>query len=191
MTAPGDRTTAPDPGGDCQSPRPVADGPPGESQAERRHRTLTELKRTVVRHPAVDAATGIRTDEERFRELDVAFDPLILGVDAAEAGLRIEWRPRPDHRERAYFVFHYYDSTGRDFGWHREPNPHVEGLTHYQERETSGSAYSYRTASFDVTSPVEQLVDAETARRLRLLEADLESEPLDLAAPGDADIYLV
>ncbi|MFU8868839.1 hypothetical protein [Natronococcus sp.] len=36
---------------------------------------------------------------------------------------------------------------------------------------------------------VKQLVGAETAQRLRLLKADLEDEPLDLAAPDDTDVY--
>lgn len=36
---------------------------------------------------------------------------------------------------------------------------------------------------------VKQLVGAETAQRLRLLKADLEAEPLDLAAPTDVNIY--
>ena len=36
---------------------------------------------------------------------------------------------------------------------------------------------------------VKQLVGAETAQRLRLLKADLEDEPLDLAAPAGVDIY--
>lgn len=36
---------------------------------------------------------------------------------------------------------------------------------------------------------VKQLVGAETAQRLRLLKADLEGKPFDLAAPGDVDIY--
>ena len=36
---------------------------------------------------------------------------------------------------------------------------------------------------------VKQLVGAETAQRLRLLKADLDDEPLDLAAPEDVDIY--
>ena len=36
---------------------------------------------------------------------------------------------------------------------------------------------------------VKQLVGAETAQRLRLLKADLEDEPLDLAAPNDVDVY--
>jgi hypothetical protein len=36
---------------------------------------------------------------------------------------------------------------------------------------------------------VKQLVGAETAQRLRLLKADLEDEPLNLAAPDDVDVY--
>ena len=36
---------------------------------------------------------------------------------------------------------------------------------------------------------VKQLVNAETAQRLRLLKADLEDKPLDLAAPDDVDVY--
>ncbi|MFB1066207.1 hypothetical protein [Natrinema sp. H-ect4] len=36
---------------------------------------------------------------------------------------------------------------------------------------------------------VKQLVGAETAQRLRLLKADLEGEPFDLAAPDDIEIY--
>jgi hypothetical protein len=36
---------------------------------------------------------------------------------------------------------------------------------------------------------VKQLVGAETAQRLRLLKADLNDEPFDLAAPTDTDIY--
>jgi hypothetical protein len=139
--------------------RLVADGPPGESPAERRHRTLTELKRTVRHHPAVDVATGAQGDKGRFRELEVTFDPLILGVDADRAALRIEWRPRPDPTDSAYFVFHYNDSTGRDFGWHREPNPHVDGLEHYQERESPGHEYDYESTRFDSDSPVNLLWD--------------------------------
>jgi hypothetical protein len=33
------------------------------------------------------------------------------------------------------------------------------------------------------------LVGAKSATRLRLLNADLEDEPLDLASPDDVDIY--
>lgn len=136
-----------------------ADGPRGESAAEIRHRTFTELKRTVRKHPAVDSVAGVHEDDGRFRELEVAFDPLILGCDADRAAFRIEWRPRPDPSEPAYFVFHYHDSTGRDFGWHREPNPHVDGLAHFQERDSSDEEYDYRPVHFDSDSPVELVWD--------------------------------
>jgi hypothetical protein len=36
---------------------------------------------------------------------------------------------------------------------------------------------------------VKQLAGVKTAQRLRLLKADLEDEPLDLAAPDDIDVY--
>lgn len=36
---------------------------------------------------------------------------------------------------------------------------------------------------------VKQLVDPETAQRLRLLKADVDGEPYDLPAPEDTDIY--
>jgi len=135
--------------------RLLADGPRGESPAEIRHRTLTELKQTVRHHPAVDVAVGVEAADGRFRELEITFDPRILDVDANKASLRIEWRPRPDSNESAYFVFHYYDSTGRDFGWHREPNPHVDRLEHLQERESPDAEYEYETAYFKSQSPVD------------------------------------
>lgn len=141
--------------------RLVADGPQGqgESYVERRHRTLTELKRTVQRHPAIDFVHGIQRDDGRFRELDVSLSPLILGIDADDAGLRIAWGPRPDPSELAYFMFHYHDSTGLDFGWYREPNPHVDGLEHYQERNTPSADYEYRAASLESSTPVTLLWD--------------------------------
>ena len=36
---------------------------------------------------------------------------------------------------------------------------------------------------------VKQLVGAESAQRLRLLKADLNDEPLDIAPPDDVDVY--
>lgn len=132
----------------------LADGPPGTSQAERRHRTLTELKRTARHHPAVDVVTGARGASGRFRELEVTFDPRILGVETDSAHLQIDWRPRPDPSEPAYVVFHYLDSTGRDFGWHCEPNPHVDGLEHVQERTAPDHEYDYESTALDTDSPV-------------------------------------
>lgn len=137
----------------------VTDGSGNESPAAIRHRTLTELRRTIQRHPAVRIAYGDRYEDGQFREVTVEFDPHRLGADSEDAGLRIKWRPRADPAEWAYFVFHYSESTGRDFGWHREPNPHVDGLTHFQEREHADEDYLYEPASFDTDVPVELLWD--------------------------------
>ncbi|WP_187349123.1 hypothetical protein [Natronomonas salsuginis] len=53
---------------------------------------------------------------------------------------------------RAYYTFHYSESSGFDCGFHCKPNPHVDGLLHYQERENTDSAYSYEPVSFNARS---------------------------------------
>jgi hypothetical protein len=70
----------------------------------------------------------------------------------------------------------------------------VEAIREYIE-ETADSerfqdlvATKYYDDQLDFET-VKQLVGAETAQRLRLLKADLEDEPLDLAAPEAVDIY--
>lgn len=132
----------------------VFDGGRGEPPAEIRHRTITELRRTVGRHPAVETASAVRNDDGRFGDLHVELLPRVLETDADEAGIRIQWRPRRDPAEPAHFVFHYYESSGRDFGWHREPNPHVDGLAHFQHRASSDDEYTYEPVQFISDSPV-------------------------------------
>lgn len=70
----------------------------------------------------------------------------------------------------------------------------VEAMREYIE-ETAGSetfqelvATKYYDDQLEFET-VKQLVGAESAQRLRLLKADLEDEPLDLAAPSDVDVY--
>ena len=70
----------------------------------------------------------------------------------------------------------------------------VEAIREYIE-ETADSetfqelvATKYYDGQLDFET-VKQLVGTESAQRLRLLRADLEDEPLDLAAPDDTDIY--
>jgi hypothetical protein len=53
---------------------------------------------------------------------------------------------------RAYYTFHYSEPDGLDCGFHCEPNPHVDGLLHYQAREDTNDAYTYETVSFDARS---------------------------------------
>ena len=111
-----------------------------------RHRILRELQRELECHPAVQYVSG--TPDGKFRELHVELDPTLFGVE--HATLRVAWWPASDDPE---FAFHYSDNTGFDCGWHREPNPHVDGKTHYQERDTPTDDYEYESVSFDAATP--------------------------------------
>jgi len=53
---------------------------------------------------------------------------------------------------RAYYTIHYSETDGLDCGFHCEPNPHVDGLLHYQGREDETDAYTYDPVSFDARS---------------------------------------
>ncbi len=50
-----------------------------------------------------------------------------------------DWQRTP---LRAYYTLHYSEPEGFDCGFHCEPNPHVDGLLHYQER-VDGGGYAY------------------------------------------------
>lgn len=70
----------------------------------------------------------------------------------------------------------------------------VEAIREYIEETADSETFQELVATkyYDEQlkfETVKQLVGAETAQRLRLLKADLEDEPLDLAAPEDVDIY--
>lgn len=149
---------------------------PRES-SEKRHRILRMLRAQLERHPAVIQARGI--PEGNYAQIDADLNPLYFGRDASEAILRVSWQPNPtfppgtslDDRRRtlltANFVFHYSESTGFDCGFHLEPNPHVAGHLHYQERDSSDAVYSYEEFELDAAVPVGvlwEVIDALEAR---------------------------
>lgn len=70
----------------------------------------------------------------------------------------------------------------------------VEAIREYLEETAGNETFQELVATKYYNDQLEfetvtQLVDTETAQRLRLLKADLEDEPLDLATPDDVDIY--
>ena len=70
----------------------------------------------------------------------------------------------------------------------------VDAIREYIEETTDSETFQELVATkyYDDQlefETVKQLVGAETAQRLRLLKADLEDEPLDLAPPDDVDVY--
>lgn len=75
------------------------------------------------------------------------------------------WQPNPnfppetsldDRRRtslRSNFKIHYSESSGFDCGVNLEPNPHVDGHLHYQERASPTDEYDY-DVSLAATAPV-------------------------------------
>jgi len=126
----------------------ATDGGNSGGRGRERHRILRELRRELERHPAVRRVTG--SPDDRYRELRATLDSGVLGADDEEATLRVTWWPAPDDPE---YAFHYSDDTGFDCGWHREPNPHVDGKLHYQERPSPDESYRYEPVSLSAETP--------------------------------------
>ena len=137
----------------------------GSDTGRDRHRILRELRGELARHPAVRSIVGEPPDE--YRELRATLDPSWFGRPTEIASLRVTWIPTPSPGPeasdrpndawmrtpiRAYYTFHYSESDGLDCGFHCEPNPHVDGLLHYQERDETNDAYTYEPVSFDARS---------------------------------------
>lgn len=132
----------------CRTAVVATDGGNPDDRGQKRHRILRELQRELERHPAVRRVVG--HPDDTYRELRAHLDTAVLGVAADSATLRVTWWPAPDDPE---YTFHYSDDTGFDCGWHREPNPHVDGKLHYQERRSSDEPYEYESVSFSAETP--------------------------------------
>lgn len=126
----------------------TTDGGNSDNHGQERHRILRELQHELERHPAVQRVSG--SPDDRYRELRATLDPAAFDVDADEATLRVTWWPESGEPE---YAFHYSDGTGFDCGWHREPNPHVDGKLHYQERTSPDKPYEYESVSFSADTP--------------------------------------
>lgn len=159
-------------GGDRKKPR--------SNTGQDRHRALRELYSELGRHPAVLTVEGEPSGE--YRELRAVLNPAAFDRSSADASLRVTWlshpSPGPEASDRssdrwlrtsirAYYTLHYSESSGFDCGFHCEPNPHVDGLLHYQERSDANEEYTYEPVSFDARSLAGllwELMDALAAR---------------------------
>ena len=113
----------------------------GTPFANDRHRILRAVIDALRRHPVVTDARG--QPPSTFTEVTATLAPRRWGHDAADATLRVTWQPL----DPPEFAFHYSED-GFDCGWHREPNPHVDGDDHYQER-VGADDYRYEPVSFE------------------------------------------
>ena len=146
-----------------QADRVRSDG--GTTPGRDRHRILRELRGELARHPALLSVEGEPPSE--YRELQATLASSWFGRSGDTAALRITWipdpSPGPEESDRtsdawmrspiqAYYTVHYSESSGFDCGFHCEPNPHIDGLLHYQERDDVDDQYTYEPASFDARS---------------------------------------
>lgn len=162
----GDRVAHPDPDGafDRRSRRPDGGRDTSQVDVEKRHRILRSLREQLERHPGVVAARG--SPDGRYATVTADVTPAYVGRDAESTSLRVTWQPNPrfppgtslENRRRttltSNFTIHYRESSGFDCGVHLEPNPHVEGHLHYQERPSPDAEYDYDAVSLEATSPV-------------------------------------
>lgn len=157
----------------------------GTTSGRDRHRILRELRGELARHPAVLSVEGEPPTE--YRELQATLAPSWFGRSGETASLRMTWipdpSPGPEESDRtsdvwmrtpiqAYYTVHYSEPSGFDCGFHCEPNPHIDGLLHYQERDEVDDCYTYEPASFDarsVSGLVWEVMDG-LANRLSILD---------------------
>lgn len=116
-----------------------ADG--GVSFSNDRHRILREVIEALRRHPIVRSVQGY--PPSTFTEVRAELAPDRWEHNSDTATLRVTWQPL----DPPEFAFHYSEDNF-DCGWHHEPNPHVEGYGHYQERKQA-ETYQYESITFE------------------------------------------
>lgn len=153
-----------------QPQRPDGGWESRQEDVEKRHRILRSLREQLEHHPAIISAWG--SPDGQYAELAADVDPAQFGRDGESASLRVTWQPNPhlppeaslDDRRRtsltSNFKIHYSESSGFDCGVHLEPNPHVDGHLHYQERASPTDGYDHDEVSLAATAPVGVLWEA-------------------------------
>lgn len=119
---------------------------PGEAS----HRALRGIQRELERHPAVTTVHGFPSREYTQVVAYLATD--CLNIDDDDATLTVRWFEGRTTDAQPEFSFHYSDDSG-DFGWHHEPNLHVDGWGHFQERTNPELEYSCTAYTFSSKNP--------------------------------------
>ena len=124
----------------------------GYDPGQASHAALLEIRRTLSRHPAVLDAYA--DPPAQFTQVRAEVDPRVFGGTSESGSLTVRWYAGKSAEASPEFVFHYSDESGFDCGWHHEPNPHVDGWGHFQERESANEEYSYEPITFGSEVPV-------------------------------------
>lgn len=124
---------------------------PSYDPAAASHRALRAIRRELERHPAVEHARGFPAHTHSRVEAELV--PSVLGSEAAEATLTVRWFAGTSRDADPEFSVHYSDEVHGDVGWHYEPNPHVDGRGHVQERPSADESYAYEPYEFATLVP--------------------------------------
>lgn len=138
---------------------------PSYDPGEASHRALRGIQGELERHPAIANVRGFPSGAYAQVVAQVATERFGIENDAT---LTIRWFAGETRDAPPEFSFHYSTSE-QDFGWHFEPNPHVESRGHYQERAQSGT-YRYEPYSFSSENPTRVVWEV-----MSLLTSRLES----------------
>ena len=114
-----------------------------------------------------ESGTGVEKQVVADFDTDVFADGVI---QAEGASIEVNWWPLEESPDRYWYKFHYYDSTGFDCGWHRQENDHVDGLDHYQERESPDAEYEYAVFDPARSHPLSLLWEIVSGRLVSRLE---------------------
>jgi hypothetical protein len=107
--------------------------------------------------------------------------------------MSIDDEPRRVHFQSPEYLVERLDAIADLFDTDRT-DLLVEAIRDYIQETAESESFQDLVATKYYDDQIEfetvtQLVGAETAQRLRLLKADLEDEPFELAEPTDAEIY--
>lgn len=140
----------------------------GYDPGQASHAALLEIRRALGRHPAVLDAYA--DPPALFTQVRAYLDPRVLGGTSESGSLTVRWYAGESPEASPEFVFHYSEDSRFDCGWHHEPNPHVDGWGHYQERGGRDEEYSYEPVTFGSEIPVRVCWEV-----MEMLEAQLKT----------------
>lgn len=123
-------------------------GDPSYDPGEASHRALRGIQGELERHPAISSVRGF--PEREYTQVVAQVATERFGIED-KGTLTVRWFVGETQEASPEFSFHY-STNETDFGWHFEPNPHVQSRGHYQERAQSG-AYMYEPYSFSSENP--------------------------------------
>lgn len=134
--------------------------------AETSHTALRAIRHELYRHPLVTTAQAHPADIHTHIVAELA--PQRIGCDVDDATLTVRWFAGATPDAEPEFSFHYSDDSGVDFGWHHEPNPHVDGWGHFQHRKNPDAPYCYEPYSFSSLTPAQVVWEILTELRSQL-----------------------